>query len=118
MLNTSELTEQIIHETLQDCHKYFDEESDNKYNNIINKLQQLISTADDRLLFGFEEIVQAIQENTIKEIYISDELANQFDHLELNKCELIIIPDQYFSKIGINIIGITWYNFLYERKSR
>ena len=52
---------------------------------------------------------QSWKENMIKQIYISDEINNLFDDIDLNKCEKIVIPSIYINKIGINAIGVKWY---------
>lgn len=109
MLNTPELNDQTIHQTLINCYQYFDEENNKYYNSMLEKVQNMMTLADDRLLFGLDEIFNAIKENMIKQIYISDEINNLFDDIDLNKCEKIVIPNIYINKIGVNAIGVKWY---------
>ncbi|QKF94138.1 peptide chain release factor eRF1/aRF1, partial [Fadolivirus algeromassiliense] len=109
IMNTAELNDQTIYDTLIESHKYFDEENDKYYNSILDKLQEMMTFADERLLIGVDELLIAVKENMVKEIYVSDEINDLFEEIELNKCEKITIPSSYTNKIGINAFGIKWY---------
>jgi peptide subunit release factor 1 (eRF1) len=109
LMNTSELNEQNIYQILNECHKYFNEE-DNKYCDLIfDKLQNMMISADERLLFGIDELLCAINESIIAEVYVSEEMNKTFENMELGKCIKIVIPNNYMNKIGISAIGIKWY---------
>lgn len=109
IMNTQELNETTVYGTLNECHKYFNEENDKYYNEILGQIQEMINFDNEKLLFGIDEIMYAIQENMVKEIYVSDDLDDVFKDIELNKCNKTIIPSNYFNKIGMDVIGIKWY---------
>lgn len=105
IMNTIELTDTNVHEALSNCYQYFE----NGYDNMISNIQKILTLNDDKLLFGIDEINNGIKNNTLQEIYISDELDGQLINIESIKCQKIVIPDIYFNKIGIHAIGIKWY---------
>lgn len=109
IMNTQELNETTIYETLNECHKYFNEENNKYYSEILDHIQDMMTMADERLLFGIDEIINAIKENMIKVLYVADGIDNVFDGIDLNKCNKISIPDTHINKIGIDVVGIKWY---------
>ena len=87
----------------------FESDLNKYYDKVINEIKDIMLIADDKLLFGFEEINKSIKINEIKKIICSEEIKSQIDIDAYINCEIVIIPSYKLKEIGINIIGIKWF---------
>ena len=100
--NTAKITDEVIFNTINDV----DFNINDKNYLVINNIKELMSLADDRLIFGLNEINNNL--NDLREIITSESIKNTL-HSVNKKCQITILPDYELEKIGVNIIGIKWY---------
>lgn len=109
LLDTPEINDQTIYETIDIVKQLFDETINNKNDDILNDIKKLMEMADEKLIFGILEIEECAKYGELKQIIISEELINKINISDNTKCEIIIIPRCKIEKIGLDIVGIKWY---------
>jgi len=112
LLKTGDLNDSVVHETLDDIRNLIDISDDTKSDNIIEKVNDMLMIADDKLVFGVDEISHCLKYNELREIIVSDKETNIIKDIEAicnDKCIVHIIAHEKLCRLGINIIGIKWY---------
>ena len=115
LLNTTEINDQTIYEVINNAHELFDSDIDNKSDDILKKLKNLMEVADNKLVFGIEEILKCLSYNELQQMIITEKLAieinidNYKSKDKNNKCEIFVVDSRKLEKIGLDIIGIKWY---------
>ena len=108
LVTTAEITQRTIHEILTvTSRQYFYEEDNLMFSNIISDIQQqLLLSNGDKFLFGITEVGNGIVDQIIKTVYVAESISVHFNN---SNTEIIVIPDVYLDKIGINCIGVKYY---------
>jgi len=112
LLNTTEINDQSIHEIINNAHELFENDIDDKCNDVINKIKNLMNQCDDKLVFGIKEIIKCLSHNELQQIITTEKIANEIDIEKINKnnkCEIIIVDSRKLEKMGLDIIGLRWY---------
>ncbi|ARF11430.1 eukaryotic peptide chain release factor subunit 1 [Klosneuvirus KNV1] len=109
LINIANTNDEIIHQTIQSTINIFNQDKDNYYDKILDNIQDLMITNSDKLVFGFDDVIESINIFELEKIIIDESLKDMFNELELCKTELILIPSYKINKSGLNIIGIKWY---------
>ena len=107
LINTSEINQQTIYEIINNAHDLFDSDSNNKNNDILAKIKNLMDIGDDKLVFGLDEIKNCLINNEIQQIIITNELENEITVNKDSKCEIIIT--QKLKNLGLDAVGVKWY---------
>ena len=105
LLTIAEINEETIKNTINNIN--FDIESNNKFDVILNDIQNLISQANDKLVFGIREINKNLR--NLEKIIIIENLRKEINSNINSKCQIIEVPDYKLEKLGLNAIGIKWY---------
>jgi peptide chain release factor subunit 1 len=107
--NTPELNDTTIHEFIAKSRKFFDINENIMDDQILDKINEMITFADDKLVFGIDEIIAELGHNNLCQI-ITDEKNGQIINLIKNKkCEILIVSSEKIKKNGLDIIGVKWY---------
>ena len=109
LIEMNNVNDESIHTTIQDTKPLFDVEEDERAEEVLNEIRDLMNLGADNLVFGIDDVIEAVNNNELKKIVFDNTLANIFDEIELGKCELISISEYKMIAFGINIIGIKWY---------
>lgn len=108
-INMSDVNDESIHTTIQNTISLFDEEDDERADEILNEITEMMNLGADNLVFGTDDVMEAIANNELKKVILNDTLTNTFEEINFGKCELITISSYKMNIFGINIIGIKWY---------
>jgi peptide subunit release factor 1 (eRF1) len=105
-LNMEELNYDLILKSIND----FDSNSPNE-KRIVEKIKFMIEMADDKLVFGIDDILEHIRTCEIKTIYISqnlDELIRDIESMRTYEFEIIKLKSNMINDFG-GIIGEKFY---------
>lgn len=106
IMNTADLNEKNIIETIYSMKELFEEDLDKYYDKFVDEINELMILDIDKLLFGLEEIMDALDKKQIHKIIMTD---NYDIPLMYDKCELIKLPSYKLKQIGLDIVGIKFY---------
>ena len=110
LFNTGDINDKNILTQIHNMKHLFESDLNKYYDKVIQEIQEMILIADDKLLFGLEEINKSLKVKGIKKIIYSDEInKSQLDLDADGNCEIVVIPSHKLKIIGIEIIGIKWF---------
>jgi len=109
IMNTSDLNDQTIYETINNAKELFESNSNNKEDEIIDYVKHLLEMADDKLVFGVNEINSGLKNSELQQIITDEETLKSLDITKDSKCEIKLVSKSRLLKIGINVIGMKWY---------
>ena len=111
-MTTGEINDGTIYDVCEMCNSsIFRDIKDNKFDEIIGEIDELIQNNPDKLAFG-QEINAHIDENNLEKLIISDQISN--DDIEILKnrvsknCSIMRIGHEWISKYG-QMVGIKFY---------
>lgn len=107
--NTNDLNDQTINKNLTECYKYFDIDADTKNNNMITKIQNLLATDPDKLVFGTDDILNCLVNNELEMLITTEEIFSELDKSIINNCKVFTMPKSKLDELGIDLVGIKWY---------
>lgn len=111
LINTSDVNDQTIYETINNCNILFHNNESEKETRIIEKIKNLMINNVDQLVFGIIEINNALLNCELQEIIITEEHKHNID-LELvsnSKIKLHIVSFNIIKDIGIDCIGVKFF---------
>lgn len=117
LLNTPDLNDQTINETLNGIRELFNSENDNNDDIALENIITLMSLADDKLIFGIDEINECLKNNEIRDLITNPETMSKLNITQNTKCNIRVIDNIKLNKIGIDIVGIKWYASTYQADS-
>lgn len=106
--NTSDVTDQIIFEMINQTRDIFNSKGNNDEDEILNYINNLMMNDVDKLVFGIDEVNECLINNELQQI-VTDNETIQLINKNTNNCEIVIIPIEKLKKIGLDIIGIKYY---------
>ena len=107
--NTSDVTDQVIFETINNTRDLFDSKENNDEDEILNYINDLMMNDVDKLVFGIEEVNECLTNNELHQVVTDNETIQLINKNDDNSCEILIMPIEKLNKIGLDAIGIRWY---------
>lgn len=107
--NTSDVTDQIIFETINQSRSLFESKESNDEDDIIDYINDLMINDIDKLVFGIKEINECVINNDLCKIVTDNETIELINKNDNSNCEIIIIPIEKLKKMGLDVIGVRWY---------
>ncbi len=113
VINTSEIKNTTVLDVYNRCEKEFCTSEEKESVSLRKKIQDMIEQADERLVFGYKEVVSNLQDCMLETLLMYSEIdCNQKETIyKLNtyECKIIEVNRAKFGCLEIDIIGIKWY---------
>ena len=110
VVNTGDINERNIISTIHNMRHLFEKDINQYYDKILNEIQNLMVIADDKLLFGIDEINKSLSEKGVQKIICDEEVIDKLNLDTDDSCEIVKIPSYKLKQVGgIQVIGIKWY---------
>lgn len=101
IVNVAEITPATVREVYLENPEAFVDPTDGKE---LQRLQHMIEMADDRLMFGQDEIIEALQQNLVAEIFTDGDFV--IDEAVLKACKMKVLRRM---PNGIKLMGVRWF---------
>lgn len=94
----------------ENINNYVDSIVSKKDNYYENEIRKLVDNADEKLLFGFREIIKELEQYKVSTIYINTSAINLLENYQelTNNIDVIKMDSKYLEGFG-NIIGVRYY---------
>jgi len=109
LLNTPNLNDQTIIETINSTRQLFDSDNDNQDNIAIDNVLNLMALGDDKLVFGIQEICVCLVNNSLQELITNPDNMQLLTIKKNNKCNIRVIDNFKLKKLGLDIVGVKWF---------
>lgn len=107
LVTTSVLNDKTIYKIINQTRVVFDIQKDEYETSVIDEIQNLMMNADDKIVFGVDEIIESYNNHELQKI-----IMNENDQLEIKEndvCQIIKLSTNKLEEMGLNIVGIKWY---------
>lgn len=109
IVDTPELNENTVHDVYEKSMYELALEKDKDTIEIIDKIKDMMRDADERLVFGQNEVFENLENCMLETILINNQqYTNTVNHLNTYGCKVFII-DGNIGMDDIGIVGIKWY---------
>lgn len=111
IMNTPEINDNTVYEIYEKSYELLESKEVINSKKILQMIEDMIKFDDNKLVFGYEEVINELKNKSLKNVIISkninDNLIKNINDLNNYKCEIIIVNDEI--KIYGNIVGIRWF---------
>lgn len=112
VLDITEIDDSSVLKVYNKCSELFMTKEDKHSVQVLSTIKDLIIKNSDLLAFGQNEIIEGLENHTLKSILISSSLPNdirtKLDELNTYGCEIYDIDESYLKGYG-NFIGVKWF---------
>ncbi|AYV75970.1 MAG: peptide chain release factor 1 eRF1 [Terrestrivirus sp.] len=111
IVSTEEINDGTVYDVYNKCIDILGSFDINNVNKIINEIKILITNADDKLIFGKDDIMNELKSYQLKKLIISDQLFDTYKNditQIIYDYELHIVPHNMIEIYG-GILGIKYY---------
>lgn len=111
IVSTDEIDDSTVYDVYNKCIDILGSFDINSVNKIINEIKMLIANADDKLIFGKDDIMNELKSYQLKKLIISDQLyeIHKNDIVQISyDYELHVVPHNMIEIYG-GILGIKYY---------
>ena len=110
IVSTDSINDETIYDVYNKCLDVLSSYDVKLINSTIKEIKWLISKADDKLIFGIDEIINNLNECSIKKIIISEDLKDDEKMSVLIKSvEYVVVPHSLIETYG-GIVGIKYFS--------
>ncbi len=113
VIDTTEIHDGLVND-IYDTNEYIFMQNDEKESvTVLDKIKDLMRVADDKLLFGFQEIVDEMKACMVASVIISEGIPEvqkeEIRKLNTYGCTITEIKKGLMKGLGIDIVGIRFY---------
>ncbi len=113
IVDTPEISTSVVWDVYENCIDVISNTEDKEALHLIEEIRDMISIADQKLVFGMDEVIFGLENCMLKKVLISSELEkgmmDRIEKLNTYGCEIIRTNPLNYKSIGIDTIGIKWY---------
>lgn len=108
LVTTTNLNDQTIYDIINSTRNIFNNQQMDIETKLMEKIQDLIQTNPDLLVFGQDEIIEAYCNHELQQLIIN-ESNNELELNENDVCQIIKLSTNKLDVIGLQYVGIKWY---------
>ena len=109
VVNTSNIDNNTVYKVYDMCVEEFATKEELKTVKLINKIKELIRNSPNKLVFGYQEVIDGLDTSMLKSILIESSMKksekDEIYKLNLYGCDI----KEAKHSLGINFIGIKWF---------
>lgn len=105
-----EMYDGIIHKLVENCKDVINSYSDNTYKEQLETIKNLIRNADDKLVFGINNVLEELENCMLDYLYIDNYFKEKYENIIKNSnYEVKVIWGNLEAETGINVIGVRYW---------